>query len=160
MYLGGKDTTGDFYIIKVDSAGGQQWFKKVDTTQADWSYDIAQTSDGGYIIAGASVHDSTNWSNTALVKLDANGELSTRQVAANVNSGFVVYPNPGKDIVHIDNKTNDRLLSVQLYDFTGKLVSSYGGAQRYIDVSRLSKGMYLLQLTTASGVVNQKLVVE
>ncbi len=158
--LGGRDSVGDFYIIKVDNVGAQQWFTKVDTTYSDWSYDIAQTSDGGYIIAGASVHDSTNWSNTALVKLDANGVLSTTQVAANVNSGFVIYPNPGKDVMYIDNKTNNKLLSVQLYDFTGKLVRNYTGACSSVDVSELSRGMYLLQLSTAGGVVNEKLVVE
>ncbi len=157
--LGGRDSVGDFYIIKVDNTGGQQWFTKVDTTYSDWTYDIAQTSDGGYIIAGASIHDVTNWSNTVLVKLAPDG-LPVREVVGTSNKGFVVYPNPGRDVVCITNQANEQLLSVQLYDFTGKLVRSYADAQSCIDVSALSRGMYLLQLGTASGMVNEKLVVE
>jgi hypothetical protein len=44
----------DFYIIKTDSLGNEVWAKTYGGQKQDQAYDIQQTTDGGYIVAGYS----------------------------------------------------------------------------------------------------------
>lgn len=51
------DVTGhhgneDFWAVKLDNNGTIQWQKSLGGFMPDWAYDIKQTTDGGYILAG------------------------------------------------------------------------------------------------------------
>ncbi|MCB0517519.1 MAG: T9SS type A sorting domain-containing protein [Lewinellaceae bacterium] len=71
----------DYWIVKLDGAGSIQWQKTYGGTSGDYARDILSTSDGGYIVAGATFsndgdvignHGSYDfW----LLKLDADGNL-------------------------------------------------------------------------------------
>ncbi|MDQ0068006.1 T9SS type A sorting domain-containing protein [Chryseobacterium lathyri] len=78
------DVTGnhgsfDYWIVKLDASGTIQWQKSLGGTSYERANSIQQTSDGGYIIAGAA--SSTNGDVTInygnedfwIVKLDASG---------------------------------------------------------------------------------------
>jgi PKD repeat protein len=58
---GDKTQTGwggpDFWIVKTDSAGIKLWDKVFGGTNGDYPYDLLQTPDGGYILAGVSNSD-------------------------------------------------------------------------------------------------------
>lgn len=43
----------DVYLVKTDSDGGLEWTKTFGDTLNDGGYDVQQTNDGGYIIAGS-----------------------------------------------------------------------------------------------------------
>ena len=43
----------DYWIVKIDGTGNIQWQKCLGGSGYDNAYDIEQTSDGGYIVAGA-----------------------------------------------------------------------------------------------------------
>jgi len=43
----------DFLVIKLNSSGNIQWAKTFSDTDNDYAYSICETSDGGYIVAGA-----------------------------------------------------------------------------------------------------------
>ena len=43
---------GDFWLIKTYAGGSQQWSKTYDGGAGDYSFDVVQTSDGGYALAG------------------------------------------------------------------------------------------------------------
>ncbi len=45
----------DYWIIKLDSLGGKQWDKDFGGGDYDYLYSLQQTSDGGYILGGASL---------------------------------------------------------------------------------------------------------
>jgi hypothetical protein len=49
----------DYWIIKIDSLGTKQWDKRYGGTDNDILYSLQQTSDGGYILGGASLSDSS-----------------------------------------------------------------------------------------------------
>ncbi len=47
----------DYWIVKCDASGTIQWDKTYGGSNSDKLYDIKQTSDGGYILAGSSTSD-------------------------------------------------------------------------------------------------------
>jgi len=73
----------DFWIIKLDAGGGEQWQKTIGGMGQEKLHSIAQTKDGGYILGGSSGSDkSTNKKNNSfgnldywVVKLDKNGDI-------------------------------------------------------------------------------------
>jgi len=63
----------DFAIYKLDSSGNKTWFKHYGGTQNDEAYWIQQTSDSGYIVAGATSSFSNGVSDFGIYKLDSAG---------------------------------------------------------------------------------------
>ena len=50
----GNHGLSDYWVVKLDTGGNIQWQKSLGGSSADAAYSIQQTSDGGYIVAGAS----------------------------------------------------------------------------------------------------------
>jgi hypothetical protein len=62
-----------------------------------------------------------------------------------------VFPNPTSDLLHIIPLGPNKIMSIQLFDVTGKLVHSDAGDQRVIDLTKLPAGLYLLQVELIDG---------
>ncbi len=67
-----------------------------------------------------------------------------------------IYPNPAKDQIQI--KTDQPIKEVQIYDMLGRLVKTETSGA--INVSKLSKGNYLLKINTQNGTAVEKLIKE
>jgi len=65
----------DIYLIKTDSAGNLQWEKKYGGDLWDKGYDIIQTSDSGFLIAGTTRSWGAGNYDCWLVKTDSQGNL-------------------------------------------------------------------------------------
>jgi hypothetical protein len=72
----------DYLFIKVDSQGNELWSSIFgDPDMIDYGQVLAATDDGGFVAAGERVRDFSSWdADTALVKIDENGQLLWRQV--------------------------------------------------------------------------------
>ncbi len=72
----------------------------------------------------------------------------------------VVYPNPTSNVVNVKSET--LIISVQLIDFTGKVVANKQvNANNYkYDVSNLQAGIYTIVIVTADANIIEKLIVE
>jgi hypothetical protein len=82
-------------------------------------------------------------------------DLSTSNQQLADNKQLELYPNPVKDILNIS--TNADVKSFTIRDLTGKTVL-VNDAQPTINMAHLSKGIYLLQVQTAEGVVERKII--
>ena len=63
----------DFWLVKTDSDGNEQWDKTFGGSDHDDAHSVQQTSDGGYIIAGNTHLDGADKSDFWLVKTDSDG---------------------------------------------------------------------------------------
>ena len=80
---------------------------------------------------------------------------------ANVKQDQIrIYPNPVKDILNIDLKSDKG--SVKIFDLTGKVVKTADlNKSGTIDVSQLTKGMYLVEIIlNGNAKVTKKIIKE
>jgi len=79
--VGGNNGDWDFWIIKIAADGALEWERNYGGSQNDEATSIQQTTDGGYVVAGATFSDDGDISNNNgdedfwILKLDANGNL-------------------------------------------------------------------------------------
>jgi uncharacterized delta-60 repeat protein len=65
----------DVFLVKTDANGDVQWAKAYGGTGADLAFSVQQTSDGGYIVAGATHSFGAGGADFFVVKTDANGNV-------------------------------------------------------------------------------------
>lgn len=84
--------------------------------------------------------------------------MGTNDAAAQI-SKVSIYPNPSIDIVNFKSSIKP-IQSVEIYDFTGKLIQSTVGNDTTIsmNVSAIPSGVYIAKITTDEGTFSQKLV--
>ncbi|WP_298393879.1 choice-of-anchor L domain-containing protein [Flavobacterium sp.] len=112
--------------------------------------------------------------NTASIYFDTNPAIVTNTFTteftaalANANFGlenFVLYPNPTNSFVQVNlQNTSEILENIIIYDVLGKTVSKLStnnSNEMKVDVSSLSKGIYLVEITTQSDLkITKKLVI-
>jgi len=65
----------DVYVVKLDAHGNLQWTKTIGGPETEEGNSLIQTSDSGYVIAGATNSSGAGYVDFYVVKLDANGNL-------------------------------------------------------------------------------------
>ncbi len=85
---------------------------------------------------------------------------SSALATANVKQDQVsIYPNPVKDVLNIDIKNNNG--EVKIFDLTGRVVkTSSVNKSGSVDVSKLSKGLYIVEITMNGSKVTKKIIKE
>ena len=86
--------------------------------------------------------------------------LST--VIPSIEESFAIYPNPVKDKLTIQSKSDIHIQSIKIYDLSGRLVQNDSLENKImdsyvIDMSTLNKGTYLLQLYSTEGTMVKKI---
>ena len=65
--------SSDVYLIKTDVDGNEEWSRTYGTSNQEWGNSVCQTSDGGYIITGATnSYGAGSW-DILLIKTDTTG---------------------------------------------------------------------------------------
>lgn len=79
------------------------------------------------------------------------------------NSNFVVYPNPAKNTVHVENTSNVKVTAIKILDVTGKEVKSIDSISnnQAIDISDLTTGIYVINMfNNDKKIAHNKIIVE
>lgn len=111
--------------------------------------------------------------NTASIYFDFNPAIVTNEFLTRFvailgtdqfsGSGFMMYPNPAGDHVTVSvNAASAQISGIAIYDMLGKTILSQktqGNTSETIDVSGISSGIYLLEVSTASGKEVKKLTI-
>lgn len=89
-------------------------------------------------------------------------DVCTLSIEKFVNENFKIYPNPATEYVSIEQKETDgvTLKSVQILESSGKWIKSVKDNFNQIDVSHLSKGMYLFVIQTDKGNKTEKIIIK
>lgn len=67
-----------------------------------------------------------------------------------------IYPNPSKGIINIENKNLDRII---IYDMSGRIIREMI-PQSQIDLSDITKGVYLIKLISGTKSLVDKIILE
>lgn len=88
---------------------------------------------------------------------DASGNTGINTV--DNNKELILYPNPARDVVVIENKKNYRMKQVTLYNVVGQVISSNvadSPDKHKINTTGLASGMYTIRIETDKGMVTRK----
>jgi len=67
--------SSDFWLVKVDSSGNEQWSKTYGGTNFDRAWSVVQASDGGYVIAGHTMSLGAGSEDMWLIKTNSTGHV-------------------------------------------------------------------------------------
>ncbi|HYK45792.1 MAG TPA: T9SS type A sorting domain-containing protein [Parafilimonas sp.] len=159
----------DYWIVKLAKNSNIQWEKYLGGSYRDESYSIQQTADSGYIVAGESFSNDDDVTGNHgsndywIVKLSKDGpplvpvetNAFAENISKNIYNEFSVYPNPAKNVLYIQTKSNT---SFFLLNASGKIVftKTINGSGS-VDIKNLPAGNYYLKNTT-TGVVRKVII--
>lgn len=86
-----------------------------------------------------------------------NTDFTTVGIVQTTNSSTAVYPNPVEDVIRIES--SEEIIEVEMYNGAGQRIlisAKYDGS--LLDMSDFETGVYLLQITTATGRSQHKLI--
>ncbi len=136
------------YEIKVGTTSEGQDIAKYVVTTPSWFLELAE------------IPESLYWSvksiDAAKVYSDSSeeGQLA---VSGYDQSELIIYPNPASEIVYV--KGNE-IKSVALYSLEGKRLDAQLNSDNSIDVSHLSKGIYILKIQIEKSTITKKLIIK
>lgn len=143
----------DYWVVKLTDAGKFEWDKTIGGSLPDFSANIKEISRDHYVIGGYSYSgisgDKTDtlrgFGDYWIVYLNytkpavqpANSIAGTKVL---INKDFSVYPNPAKDVLHV--QTNGKA-TISVSDQSGKtMLTKIIDGNGTIDVSKLIPGIY------------------
>ncbi len=111
------------------------------------------------------------FSNSASIYFDYNFPIVTDPAVTTVanplanqdfefSNYFSIYPNPVKNVLNINNKSNIDVSSISIYNTLGQLVQVNTKPSQTIDVSELKSGNYLVKIVSDKGTSNTKFIKE
>jgi len=115
---------------------------------------VSLSSEGSTVAIGAPGNGANGQSSGHVRVFDLSSLLSTQE--SNLTS-FSLYPNPATNTLTIDLSQSEILQNVTIYNSLGQEVLS--STQFTIAISSLSKGVYIVEVETATGKSSEKLII-
>ncbi|MDD5528647.1 MAG: T9SS type A sorting domain-containing protein [bacterium] len=152
------------YLIRINFSGDTLWTRAYGGTDFDGSTSVQQTSDGGFVIAGCTLHPGTLNQDVYLIKIKPEPGIEEKSK---------IKSPPGRDVATLQILKGKICLSVPnneytntlitIYDLTGRLQSTvYSGTLtkgNYIFTPNIHKsGVYFVKLTNDNIKLTRKLV--
>ena len=111
----------------------------------------ALNNSGAWIGGNGTCRDLLQMTQTATVNVGGVGinELS--------NENLSVYPNPVKNKLFVE-LANERVTEINVIDYAGRVVKTINGNVNTVNVSDLTRGIYILKIATENGVSTTRFV--
>lgn len=121
----------DFMLVKTDSSGNQQWLKTFGGAGGDSeAKSVVQTSDGGYVLAGATNAYGLGGYDAWLIKTDSSGNLIWTRTYG--GTGELLYSNENLPTVFGSNGSGD--------DYAYSLIQISDGGLAFVGSSEYEPG--------------------
>lgn len=122
-----------------------------------FGYSVSLSSIGNILAIGAPFNDGNQlYSDIGHVRVyDLSALLSADSFKVELSK---LYPNPASVEIHVTLKKGLHLLKVNLYNQLGQFIKQSNGNK--IDVSELSKGLYLVEIVTNKGKGTKKILLQ
>lgn len=142
-------------ILNGMMSEGRVWMSTKSDANA-WSttahYETGEGVVGESIAMGGNTYDWFQLLNQeGLYELNAECDFLNVADAAS-RSKVDIYPNPAQDYFEYRNMESMKVISVTIFDASGKVVKTINGNQSKIDVSHLAKGVYIVKTKTSSNI--------
>lgn len=142
-------TTGDYLDATTTLGANYEWFLD--------GVSIANNTSGDFECSQSGVYRVVVTDANGCIASSADFECWKTGIADNLGlTDISVYPNPSNGFINIQSSI--QITSIQLIDFSGKLVYENQSNLKGIDLSNVENGMYLLQIHTDNGMVSKKIV--
>ena len=115
---------------------------------------VSINSDGSIVAIGARWNDGNGF-DSGHVRIYGQPTLG---ISNHQTNSITIYPNPVKDILTIDNKSNNEITSFKLYDILGRHLITQKGNIEQIDVSHLNSGVLFIEIETEKGKTTKKII--
>ena len=148
-----SDGTINYWVVKLAPDGKIQFQKTFGGSNVDSAYDLQNTTDGGYIIAGESMSNdgdvTGNHGKSDMWVVRIRGTNSSSQNPSSLPLN--IFPNPATDQITLDIPEDELIHSVSFRDLLGREILQVEQHGTTINIGSMSKGVYLLQAVTESG---------
>jgi len=154
-------------IMKIDNDGNMKYLKPVDNTGSYYYYP-SKTYTNSIDVSGVDkISCMGSTSNNKFLTFPIQNSASPKLyiatfVGENLStidkglSNLEIYPNPTSDILNI--QTEQKISKIEILDTSGKLLKSNSGSGKTINVSNLSKGIYLIKIYADKNIINSKFI--
>ena len=115
---------------------------------------VSINSNGSIVAIGARYNDG-NGTDAGHVRVY---EYSSLGISNHVPNRITIYPNPVKDILTIENTSNNEITSFKLYDVLGRHLLTQKDNVEQIDVSHLNSGVLFIEIETEKGKTTKKII--
>ncbi|RTY76280.1 T9SS type A sorting domain-containing protein [Flavobacterium sp. LS1R10] len=159
IIIGGYFTTYNYdvikqnYITRLNTDGTRDTGFNSGIGFNNYVYVLALQSDGNLLVGGA--FDSyNNKSSVGLIRLFTNNTLGFKNFDL---QKVIIYPNPVKDILHLQTLDNSNY-KYEMFNLQGKKVLSGTTFSNEINMINLEKGIYILKLKDDENSFNYKIL--
>lgn len=133
--------------VRLVLSNGSNFDVKLNNTFSGQSFNVA-------LPAGTTITNVIFDPNKDIISRNSTATLSTD--VFNPETAINIFPNPVLDIVTIEIPSSTILQKVSLYNTIGQ--KSFEANQNSINISSLSKGVYIIELQTSEGIFHKKLI--
>ena len=161
----------DMYIAKFDSSGNFFFAKSFGSINIDNCSSVA-FSNSEKLYATGTYNNMLFWENDSLPGY-GNDDIFLAQMSDVLVSSYLqnniidctIFPNPANNFINIIIHNVNNKAAIQLVDLFGKVISqneitlNSNYTYKQLDVSNLQKGMYILKISSAKGIISKKVII-
>lgn len=161
FYSDDVEQGGSVSVFRYEDSDWQQWGETIlgDFVEGQFGYSVALNADGNTFVSGAP-HTSIKTSSAGLVRVYQFGNPTSIEEGEEEPIAMSIFPNPSQEAVTLELETLLENASVSIVDLTGKNVFTAPILKResLLDLSGLSKGLYVIRIETNNSFQTRKLV--